>query len=108
MHLQAVESLRAVAGHHSQASMEEHFVPMIKRLASGTCNQWIRCLQICPSSIPLVPIPFHLFSLCSRGVVYIKDVCVWSLLSGVFPVHRHHSRRSETVRIFQFERLLVS
>ena len=31
----AVESLRSVAEHHSKAHVEEYFVPMIKRLASG-------------------------------------------------------------------------
>ena len=31
----AVESLRAVAEHHSKESIEEHFIPMIRRLASG-------------------------------------------------------------------------
>ncbi len=31
----AVESLRAVAEHHPPALLEEHFVPMIRRLAVG-------------------------------------------------------------------------
>ncbi len=31
----AVESLRSVAGHHSPEAIEEFFVPMIRRLASG-------------------------------------------------------------------------
>ena len=31
----AVESLRAVAEHHAKESIEEHFIPMIRRLASG-------------------------------------------------------------------------
>ena len=31
----AVESLRAVASHHSKEHIEEFFVPMIKRLATG-------------------------------------------------------------------------
>ena len=31
----AVESLRSVAEHHSQEHMEEHFVPMVKRLSTG-------------------------------------------------------------------------
>ena len=31
----AVDSLRAVAEHHSAEHVEEYFVPMIKRLASG-------------------------------------------------------------------------
>lgn len=31
----AVDSLRAVAEHHSPELMEQYFVPMIKRLAGG-------------------------------------------------------------------------
>ena len=31
----SVESLRSVAEHHTTEQLEEHFVPMIKRLASG-------------------------------------------------------------------------
>ena len=31
----AVDSLRSVAEHHTTEHMEEYFVPMIKRLASG-------------------------------------------------------------------------
>ena len=37
----AVESLRAVAEHHSKDSIEEHFIPMIRRLASGQCSKLI-------------------------------------------------------------------
>jgi len=39
----AVESLRAVAEHHSQENMEDHFVPMIKRLASGEITLYMCC-----------------------------------------------------------------
>ena len=39
----AVESLRAVAEHHSKDSIEEHFIPMIRRLASGQCSKLILC-----------------------------------------------------------------
>ena len=35
----AVESLRAVAEHHSKDSIEEHFIPMIRRLASGKSSR---------------------------------------------------------------------
>ena len=31
----AVESLRKIADKHSTAALEEHFVPMLKRLATG-------------------------------------------------------------------------
>ena len=31
----AVESLRSVASQHQEAQLEEHFIPMIKRLAAG-------------------------------------------------------------------------
>ena len=31
----AVESLRKIADKHSVAALEEHFVPMLKRLATG-------------------------------------------------------------------------
>ena len=31
----AVESLRIIAEQHSQADLENHFVPLVKRLANG-------------------------------------------------------------------------
>lgn len=31
----AVESLRKIADKHSSAALEEHFIPMIRRLATG-------------------------------------------------------------------------
>jgi len=31
----AVESLRTIASQHSPADLEEHFVPLVQRLASG-------------------------------------------------------------------------
>ena len=31
----AVESLRAIAAQHSQPDLENHFVPLVKRLAAG-------------------------------------------------------------------------
>lgn len=31
----AVDSLRAISGQHSPSDLEEHFVPLVQRLASG-------------------------------------------------------------------------
>ena len=31
----AVDSLRNIAGQHSQSDLENHFVPLVKRLAGG-------------------------------------------------------------------------
>jgi len=55
----AVESLRAVAEHHSQENMEDHFVPMIKRLASGewftsrtsACGLFAVAYKICTDGV---------------------------------------------------------
>lgn len=48
----AVESLRSVAEHHSKAHVEEYFVPMIKRLATGECP------PSCPTNSHLL-LPFQ-------------------------------------------------
>ena len=70
----AVESLRSVAAHHSKEHIEEYFVPMIKRLASGeppitthTPTHYIHCVCVC---------------VC-RGVVHISDIGLWTVLSGL-------------------------
>ena len=42
----AVESLRAVASHHSKEHIEEYFVPMIKRLATGEYICVLLCIVI--------------------------------------------------------------
>ena len=38
----AVESLRTVASSLSDKQMEDHFIPMIKRLATGDLIHWQR------------------------------------------------------------------
>ncbi len=35
LHRQAVDSLRIIAAEHSSADLEAHFVPLVKRLATG-------------------------------------------------------------------------
>ena len=39
--IQAVESLRSLAGEYTSASMENHFVPLVKRLATGEVTKEI-------------------------------------------------------------------
>lgn len=37
----AVESLRKIAEKHSSAALEEHFIPMVRRLATGTLSTFV-------------------------------------------------------------------
>lgn len=36
--LQAVDSLRTIAAEHSSQDLENHFVPLVKRLSQGLCE----------------------------------------------------------------------
>ena len=42
----AVESLRSVASKLAAKQIEDHFIPMIKRLASGKCSVCV-CVCVC-------------------------------------------------------------
>ena len=47
--LQAVESLRTIAAEHSSQDLENHFVPLVKRLSQGLYGFCCLCMQFIES-----------------------------------------------------------
>lgn len=69
----AVESLRIISVQHSPADLEQHFVPLVKRLSSGK-GAWY-CLKKCNWRLYFV---FNCGVLNCRRLVYLTYFSMWS------------------------------
>lgn len=90
----AVESLRNIASQHSSADLEEHFVPLVQRLASG---DWFTSRT---SACGLFSVCYARVSQATKGMNYIQFKYIVYSLYIIFSKYSHCDLNS--IECFQF------